>query len=75
MYGAKIPDKKFGKMVKTTYGRSRLGQKDGQAGRSPDFGTCEAKKGTETDELLQTGTDGHQRVWQNVEEKSNFGRW
>ena len=27
------------------------------------FGIREAKNGTETDELLQTGTDGHQRVW------------
>ena len=28
------------------------------------LGICEAKNGTETDELLQVGT---QRVWQNVE--------
>ena len=35
------------------------------------FGTCEAKNGTETDELLQAGADGHQRVWQNVEEDSS----
>ena len=27
----------------------------------------EAKNGTDTDELLQTRTDGHQRIWQNVE--------
>ena len=64
-------------MEKTTFGRSRPGQKDGQAGRRPDmvqkvFGICEAKNGTETCELLQTGTDGHQRVWQHVEENSNF---
>ena len=39
------------------------------------FGIREAKGGTETDELLQTGTDGHQRVWQNVEENSSPGRW
>ena len=38
------------------------------------FGTCEAKNGTETNELLQTGTDGHPRVWQNVEENSSLGR-
>ena len=39
-------------------------QKNGQTGRSPDmvqkvFGICEAKKGTETDERLQAGADGH----------------
>ena len=34
------------------------------------FGMCEAKNGTETDELLQAGADGHQRVWQNAEENS-----
>ena len=28
------------------------------------FGTCEAKNGTETFELLQTGTGGYQRIWQ-----------
>ena len=28
-----------------------------------EFWIREAKNGTETDELLQTGTDGHQRVW------------
>ena len=39
------------------------------------FGVREAKNGTETDELLQTGTDGHQRIWHNVEENSNAGRW
>ena len=39
------------------------------------FGVREAKNGTETDELLQTGTDGIQRIWQNVEENSNAGRW
>ena len=38
------------------------------------FGKCEAKNGTETDELLYTGTDGHQRVWKNAEENSNSGR-
>ena len=41
-------------------GRSRLGQKSGQVGRSFDmvqkvFGICEeAKNGTKTNELLQT---------------------
>ena len=35
------------------------------------FGICEAKNGTETDELLQTGTKGHQRIWQNDEKNSN----
>ena len=38
------------------------------------FGIREAKNGTETDELLQTGTDGHQRMWQHVEENSNSRR-
>ena len=38
------------------------------------FGTCEAKNGTEIDELLQTGTDGHQRIWKNAENNSNFRR-
>ena len=28
------------------------------------FGVCEAKNGTDTNELLQTGTDGHKRIWQ-----------
>ena len=32
------------------------------------FGIYEAKNGTDTDELLQTGKDGHQRIWQDVEE-------
>ena len=35
------------------------------------FGTREAKNGTESDELLQTGTDGHQRVWQSAEKNPN----
>ena len=38
------------------------------------FGICEAKNGTETNELLLTGTDGHQRIWQNAENNSNSGR-
>ena len=38
------------------------------------FGLREAKHGTETEELLQTGTDGHPRAWQNVEENSSPGR-
>ena len=42
---------------------------NGQAGRGSAvvqkvFGICEAKNGTETMKLLQTGTDGHQRIWQ-----------
>ena len=39
------------------------------------FGIHEAKTGTETDELLQTGTDGHQRVWQTVEDDPSPGGW
>ena len=35
------------------------------------FEIREAKNGTETDELLQTGTDGHQRNLQSVEEDSS----
>ena len=30
------------------------------------FWICKAKNGTHTDELLQAGTDGFPRVWQNV---------
>ena len=33
----------------------------------------EAKNGTKADELLQTGTDGHQRVWQIVEKDPSLG--
>ena len=49
--------------------------KNGQAGRGPDvvqkvFWMCEAKNGTETDELLQARAGGHQRVWQNVKADS-----
>ena len=32
------------------------------------FGICEAKNETETDELLQAGADGHERVWQTADE-------
>ena len=39
------------------------------------FEICDAKNGTETDELLQSGTDGHPRVWQNVDEDSGPGGW
>ena len=38
------------------------------------FGLREAKSGTETHALLQTGTDGHPSVWQNVEEDPSPGR-
>ena len=38
------------------------------------FWLREAKNGAETDELLQTGTDGHPRVWQNVQEDPSLGR-
>ena len=36
------------------------------------FGICEAKNGTEASELLLTGANGHQRIWQNAEKNSNF---
>ena len=39
------------------------------------FGIREAKNGTETSELLQTGTHGHQRIWQNDEKNPNFRGW
>ena len=38
------------------------------------FGICDAKNGIETNELLQTRTDGHQRIWQNAEKNSNSRR-
>ena len=76
MYRTKILDKKLGKIRKTTIGRSW----SGKTGRSPDmaqkvFGIREAQSGNETGELLQTGTGGHQRMWQNVEKNSNSRRW
>ena len=54
------------KWRKRHLGRPRFGKKNGQAGRGPDmaqkvFRICEAKNGTETDELLQAGTDGYPR--------------
>ena len=30
-------------------------------------GYARQKNGTETDELLQAGTNGHQRIWKNAE--------
>ena len=30
------------------------------------FRICEAKNGIEPNELLQAGTDGHQRIWQTM---------
>ena len=36
------------------------------------FGIREAKNRTKTNELLQTGTDGHQRIWQNDAKSPNF---
>ena len=38
------------------------------------FGICEAKSGTDTCELLQTRTNGHQRIWQNAEKNSDSRR-
>ena len=35
------------------------------------FGICEAKNGTKTNELLQTKTNGHQRIWQDGEKNPN----
>ena len=50
MYRTKILVKKFGKMEKTTFGRSSRREKNGQAGRGPDvqkvFWICEAKNAT-----------------------------
>ena len=39
-----------------------------------DFGICEAKNGTEADELLQAGKDGHTGIWQHAEKNSNSRR-
>ena len=38
------------------------------------FGIREAKNGTETDKLQQTGTDGHKKIQHNDEENPNFSR-
>ena len=35
------------------------------------FRICEAKNGTETNELLLTSTDGHQRIWLHAQKNSN----
>ena len=75
----KISVQEFRKMVKATYGRTRHGKKNGQAGRSLDLvqtmlGLCEAENGTQTDELLQARAGGPKRAWQNVETNSGSGR-
>ena len=49
--------KRFGKKERAPFGRSWPGKKNGQAGRGSDmvqkvFRICEAKNGTEIDELL-----------------------
>ena len=66
MYWTKILVTKIGEMEKSPFGRSS-GHESAQTGRGINmvqkvFGIREAKNGTEIDELLQTGTDGHQRV-------------
>ena len=58
-------------MEKATFGRTRYGNKNGQAGSSFDlvqkmFGLRETENGTEIDELLQAGASGHKRAQQNV---------
>ena len=63
-------------MEKAPSERTRSRKKNGQTGRSPDIvqkmlGVCEAKNGTKADELLDAGTDVHQRIWQNGERKLN----
>ena len=35
---------------------------------------CARLEWDETDELLQTGTEGHQRIWQNAVKNSNSQR-
>ena len=57
MYRTKILVTKLGKVVKTTFGRPRLGKNNGQAWRGVDmvqkvFGISETKNGTEACELL-----------------------
>ena len=69
MYRTKILEKKLGNMEKTTFVRPSL------VVLQKVFGIREAKNGSETDELLQNGTDGHQRIWQHVEENSNSRSW
>ena len=55
------------------------GKCNGQSGRGSVMvlkvcGICEAKNGTETNELLQTGADGYPRIWQNAEKNSDSRR-
>ena len=71
MYRTKIFVGKFWKVEKATPGRPRFSKMCGQARRSSDmvqkvFGICEAKNGTEVNEVLQAGASGLQGVWQNV---------
>ena len=52
---------------KAAFGRSRFGNKSGQARRSfglvmKMFGLCETENGAKIDELLQAGASGHKRV-------------
>ena len=80
MYRTKILVGKCWEVVKATFGRTRYGEKNGQAGRSFDlvqrmFGLCETENGTEIDELLQVGASGHKRARQDVKTNSGSGRW
>ena len=80
MYRAEILGKDFGKMVNATYGRTRYGEKNGQAGRSFDLvqkmlGLRTKENEITIDELLQAGASGHNRAWQNVETNSGSCRW
>ena len=58
-----MPGKCTEQKKKASIGRSRLGQHNRQTVRSSVaqkmFGICEAKNGTEIDELLQAGASRH----------------
>ena len=69
----------LGEMVKTTYGRTRCGKKNRQAGRrfglvEKMLGLCTTENGPQIDELLQARASGHKRAWQNVEPNLNSER-
>ena len=77
VYWIYILFKNFRKMTMTSSGRSWRDQKNGQTGRrfhmmQKVFGKCEAKNGIKVSELLEIGTDGHQRIWQNDENNLKF---
>ena len=71
MYRTQNSCQKFGK-----WGRRHLGGHDlvrRMDRQVPDM--VQTMNETKTDGLLQAGTDGFPRVWQNVEENSSPRRW